>query len=155
MITNWKKTNASDDKDVDPTLYRQPIGSLMYLVNTRPDICFAVNTLSQFMVKSRRVHWATARHILRYIRGIVKKQKSIALSFVEAEYMEASTAMCEAIWLQTLLVSLFKQRMEVTSVYCDNQSCIKPSKNPVFHDKLKHIDIRCHFIRDCVQRRAV
>ena len=46
MITNWKKIDASDDKDVDPTLYRQLISSLMYLVNSRPDICFAINTLS-------------------------------------------------------------------------------------------------------------
>eukprot|EP00253_Pinus_taeda_P016737 PITA_16737 len=50
MITNWKKIDASGDKEVDYTLYRQLIGSLMYLVNTRPDICFVVNTPSQFMV---------------------------------------------------------------------------------------------------------
>ena len=45
--------------------------------------------------------------------------------------------------------------MEATRVYCDNQSCIKLSKNPVFHDQSKHIDIRCHFIRDCVKCGAV
>ena len=56
MITNWKKIDASEDKDVDPTLYRQLIGSLMYLVNTRLDICYAINTLSQFMVEPKRVH---------------------------------------------------------------------------------------------------
>jgi hypothetical protein len=56
MITNWKKLHASESQLVDSTLYRQLIGSLMYLVNTRPDICFAVNTLSQFMVEPRRVH---------------------------------------------------------------------------------------------------
>jgi hypothetical protein len=46
MITNWKKLHAFDSQLVDSTLYRQLIGSLIYLVNTRPDICFAVNTLS-------------------------------------------------------------------------------------------------------------
>ena len=56
MITNWKQLHASEGKLVDPTIYRQLIGSLMYLVNTRPDLCFVVNTLSQFMVEPRSVH---------------------------------------------------------------------------------------------------
>ena len=69
MITNWKKIDTSEDDEADPTLYRQLIGSLMYLVNTRPDICYAVNTLSQFMVEPRRAHWAAAKHVLRYLQG--------------------------------------------------------------------------------------
>jgi hypothetical protein len=40
-------------------------------------------------------------------------------------------------------------------ILCDNQSCIKMTENPVFHDKSKHIEIRYHFIRDMVQRRAL
>ena len=71
MITNWKKIDASEDKKVDSTLYRQLIGALMYLVNSSRDICFAVNTLSQFMVEPKRVHWAAAWHILIYVRGTV------------------------------------------------------------------------------------
>ena len=43
----------------------------MYLVNTRLDICFVVNTLSQFMVEPRRVHWVAAKHVLRYLCGTV------------------------------------------------------------------------------------
>ena len=65
MITNWKKIDTSEDDDADPTLYRQLIGSLMYLVNTRPDICYVVNTLSQFMVEPKRSHWAASKHVLR------------------------------------------------------------------------------------------
>ena len=51
--------------------YRQIIGSLMYLSNTRPEICFAVNTLSQYLVQSRRVHLATAKHVMRYLKGTI------------------------------------------------------------------------------------
>ena len=56
MVTNWKNLHASKGELVYPTLYHQLIGLLMYLVNSRPDLCFAVNTLSQFMVEPRRVH---------------------------------------------------------------------------------------------------
>jgi hypothetical protein len=71
MITNWKKLSASDSQLVDAIVYRQLIGSLMYLVNTRPDICFAVNTLSQYMVEPRSVHMVGAKHVLRYVAGTV------------------------------------------------------------------------------------
>ena len=75
----------------------------------------------------------------------------MALSSAEAEYIAASMATCEAIWLRNLLVALFGQKVETTVIHCDNQSCIKLSENPVFHDRSKHIDIRYHFIRDCVK----
>jgi hypothetical protein len=71
MITNWKKLHASESQLVDPTLYHQLIGSLMYLVNTRLYICFVVNTLSQFMVEPRTVHWVEKKHVLRYLCGTV------------------------------------------------------------------------------------
>ena len=45
------------------------IGSLMYLTNTRPDICFVVNTLSQFLIDLRHVHLIAAKHILKYLKG--------------------------------------------------------------------------------------
>ena len=72
MITNLKKLNAYETDLVDPTVYRQLIGSLMYLVNTRLDICFVVNTLSQYMIESRRVHWIATKHVLRYLRDTVE-----------------------------------------------------------------------------------
>jgi hypothetical protein len=56
---------------IDATLYRQIIGSLMYLTNTRPDICFAVNTLSQFLVEPRCVHLVVAKHVMRYLKGTI------------------------------------------------------------------------------------
>lgn len=64
MINNQKKLHVVDSKFVDPTLYNQLIGMLMYLVNTRPYICFAVNTLSQFMVEPMRVHWVVVKRVV-------------------------------------------------------------------------------------------
>jgi hypothetical protein len=54
---------------IDATLYRQIIGSLMYMTNTRPDICFVVNTLSQVLVEPRHVHLVAAKHVMRYLKG--------------------------------------------------------------------------------------
>ena len=70
----------------------------------------------------------------------------MAQSSLELEYIAASMATCEAIWLQKLLVALFGQKVETTVIHYDNQSCIKLSENPVFHDRSKHIDIIYHFI---------
>ena len=61
MNSNLKLLSDDSLEPFDPTVYRQLIGSLMYLVNTRPDICFAVNALSQYMVAPRQVHWTVAK----------------------------------------------------------------------------------------------
>jgi hypothetical protein len=69
METKLKLLVDTSSELVDATLYRQIIGSLMYLTNTRPDICFAVNTLSQFLVEPRCVHIVAAKHVMRYLKG--------------------------------------------------------------------------------------
>jgi hypothetical protein len=71
MVMNLKLLSDSSSYLVDPTMYRQLIGSLMYLVNTRLDICFVVNTLSQYMVEPRHVHLVATKHVLRYLHGMV------------------------------------------------------------------------------------
>ena len=66
---NQRKEDATSTEVVDYTVYRQLVGSLMYLVNTRPDICYAVNQLSQAMVKPTKLFWKAGKHVLRYLRG--------------------------------------------------------------------------------------
>jgi hypothetical protein len=66
-----RKVKVADSDPVDPSLYRQLIRSLMYLVNTRPEYCFAVNTLSQFHVEPRKEHWIATKHVLGYIHGTI------------------------------------------------------------------------------------
>eukprot|EP00253_Pinus_taeda_P033816 PITA_33816 len=73
---------------------------------------------------------------------LVHQETKVSCTWLkEAEYMVASQAACEAIWMRKILVGLFGQRMDPTMIYCDNQSCIKLYENPVFHDRSKHIDI--------------
>jgi hypothetical protein len=72
LVTNWRKIETSSFEIVDPTIYCQLIGSLMYLVNTRLNISFAVNSLSQFTVDPRRVHWIAVKHLLHYLRGTME-----------------------------------------------------------------------------------
>ena len=76
----------------------------------------------------------------------------MALSTTEAEYVAACSARCEAVRLRKLLSDLFDLQLDATCIYCDNQSCVKLLENPVFHHKLKHIEIKYHYIRDMVQR---
>ena len=70
MASNLKQLSDASSKVVDAMVYYQMIGSLMYLTNMRPDICFDVNTLSQFLIDPRHVQLIAAKHILRYLRGI-------------------------------------------------------------------------------------
>ena len=69
--------------------------------------------------------------------------------------MEASMAACEGMWLRKLLVGFFECELEAIVVHCDNQSGIRLSKNPMFHDRIKHRDIRYHLLRDCVLRGTI
>ena len=74
----------------------------------------------------------------------------MALSTAEAEYITASVARREAVWLQKLLARIFDLELEPTLIHCDNQSCVKLIENPIFHDRSKHIEIKYHYIWDMV-----
>jgi hypothetical protein len=203
MTTDIRKVRDSNSDPVDPSLYRQLIGLLMYLVNTRPYIFFVVNTLSQFQVEPKHEHWITTKHVLRYIRGMLSyglrytssndiqlhgftdldwagsvedkmstsgmcfnlgsamiswdnmKQKYVALNTTKEKYIATCEACTEAVWLRKLISGLFDQVPYSNVIYSDNQSCMRLSKNPVFHDRSKHIEIKYYFICDKVQEGEV
>ena len=84
-----------------------------------------------------------------------RKQSSVDLSIVEAEYIATCYASCEAIWLRKLMSGLFNLELDTTVILCDNQSCIKMTENPVFHDRSKQIEIRYFYLRDMTQKGAI
>ena len=86
---------------------------------------------------------------------VQQEQSFAALSNAKAEYIALSVAVREAMWLRKLLANLFDHEMDSTIIHCDNLSCVKLSENHVFHDKSKHIEIKYHYIRDMVQRKAI
>ncbi|CAL8990056.1 unnamed protein product [Prunus brigantina] len=83
------------------------------------------------------------------------KQNCVALSTAEAEYISASEATTQAIWLRFVLEDFGELQTEATPLHCDNISAIAITRNPVFHQKTKHIDRRYHFIKDALQEGTV
>ncbi|GBM60262.1 Retrovirus-related Pol polyprotein from transposon TNT 1-94 [Araneus ventricosus] len=149
--------------------YREAIGSLMFLaITTRPDIAFVVNVVRRFQSNPGQVHWNAVKRIFRYLKDTRKstsgyvfilngpvtwcsqKQSTVSTSTTEAEYIATSTAVKEVLWLRQLLqdVSEIELCDEGITLFVDNQSAIKLIKNPVFHKRTKHIDVRYHFIRE-------
>jgi len=83
-----------------------------------------------------------------------KRQAVVALSTTEAEYMAATHASKEAMWLQILCSGIgFVQKG--VRLECDSQSAIFLEKNPAYHAKTKHIDVQYHFVRDMVEDKKV
>ncbi|MDV3180562.1 MAG: reverse transcriptase domain-containing protein, partial [Candidatus Phytoplasma australasiaticum] len=89
------------------------------------------------------------------ITWVSQKQKCVALSSCEAEFMAATAAACQGIWLRNILSRITSEAVGPVVLYIDNRSAIDLAKNPMFHGRSKHIDIRFHFIRECVERGEV
>ena len=86
---------------------------------------------------------------------VSKKQPIVTLSTCEAEYVAASWCVCHAIWLRNLLRELKLPQHEATEIRVDNKSAIELAKNPVHHERSKHIDVRFHYIREHVKKKDV
>jgi hypothetical protein len=205
MESRLKLSKSSTSPLVDATEYRRIVGALRYLVNTWPDLAYAIGYVSRFMEKPTTDHLLAVKRVLRYIAGTTdlgcqygrkdgageligysdsdlagdvdtrksttgvlffldgnlitwqsQKQRVVALSSCEAEYIAATTAVCQGIWLARLLAELKgEEEARPFSLKIDNQSAVQLSRNPVFHERSKHIDTRYHFIRQCVEEGRV
>ena len=84
-----------------------------------------------------------------------KKQGVVALSSIEAEYVALSEATCEAIWLRSLYKELGLAQKYPTQIWGDNEGAIVMAKDPKFHQRSKHIDIKWHAIRDMIREKSI
>lgn len=84
-----------------------------------------------------------------------KKQRTVALSSAEAEYVAMSEACRESTFLKRLIEELTTKECHAIMLYSDSQSAIQIAKNPVHHQRTKHIDVRCHYIREALNDNIV
>jgi hypothetical protein len=84
-----------------------------------------------------------------------QKQKIIALSTCEAEYIAMATASCQGVWLARLLEELTGAKLQAPVLMVDNKSAIALAKNPILHERSKHIDTKFHYIRDCIEEGKI
>ena len=191
-----------DDKDpkIEIASYQKLIGKLLYLSHTRPDICYTVNVLSQFMHSPRNSHFQAANQVLRYLKGTPglgisyrktgkidlvlytdsdfagsrvdcrsttgyctflggnlvtwrsKKQSLISKSSTEAKFRAMSKGIDEVMWIRNLLDELKISYIKPIDICCDNKSAICIAHDPVYHDRMKHVNIDRFYIQDHLER---
>ncbi|RVW61826.1 Retrovirus-related Pol polyprotein from transposon RE2 [Vitis vinifera] len=95
-----------------------------------------------------------------FIRGNLiswksKKQDVVVRSSAEVEYRAMALTTCELIWLKHLLRELRFGKNEQMKLICDNQAALHIASNPVFHERTKHIEVDCHFIREKIASGCV
>eukprot|EP00253_Pinus_taeda_P024292 PITA_24292 len=163
-----------EEEDMSRVPYASAVRSLMYaMVCTRPNIAHAVGVLSRFMSKPGKEHWTTVKRVFRLgsryqrrstsgyvfnlfggaVSWMSKKQSVVALSTTEAEYMAATHASKEAVWLPRLCSSMGLVQGAIR-IDCDSQSAFL-AKNPAYHSKTKHIDVQHHFVRAMIEDKKV
>ena len=96
-----------------------------------------------FVLNSGAVSWCS------------KKQPIVTLSTTEAEFVAATVCACQAIWMKKILTELKYSDEDCITIWCDNSSTIKLSKNLVLHGRSKHIDVRYHFLRNLVKAGSI
>ncbi|XP_060216750.1 uncharacterized protein LOC132644191 [Lycium barbarum] len=142
--TGKKTTCVEDEVLQDQGAYQRLLGKLLYLTVTRPDISYS-EVYNWFFIKlgDSLVSWKS------------KKQSTISRSLAEAEYRSLANTVSELTWLTGLNRDLGVQLKLLVCVYSDSKAAIQIAANPMFHERTKHIEIDCHFIREKIQQGLI
>lgn len=155
---------SSESDDLTDFPYSSCVGSLQFASQgTRLDITYATSHAGKFSSHPKVSHVGALRRILKYLRGSSgyvlvlnggpiawgsRKQTCTATSTTEAEYVAAHLCSQEVIWMCRLLADLCCPQAHPTVLYSDNQAAIRLVRNPEFHRRTKHIDVKFHKLRE-------
>ena len=119
------------------------------------------STPAQMLAGCKSVRKSVSGNVYFFAGGVVscslKRQQTVAQSTTEAEYYALAKAVSEALWLKQIMGQMMYLGADIKSVrlYGDNQGLLSLAENPEFHQRTKHIDVKHHFIRQHVAKRAV
>ncbi|GJR46198.1 putative ribonuclease H-like domain-containing protein [Tanacetum coccineum] len=155
METNKALIKDEDGEDVDVHLYKSMIRSLMYPISSRSDIMFSVYSDYAGASLDRKSTIGGCQFLgSRLISWQCKKETVVANSTTKAEYIAAFHCYSQVLWIQNQMLDYGYNFMQ-TKIHVDNENAICVVKNPVYHSKTKHIEIRHHFIRDSYEKRLI
>ncbi|KAJ9541430.1 hypothetical protein OSB04_027936 [Centaurea solstitialis] len=164
---------SSQDQDKMKSVpYASAIGSIMYaMLCTRPDVAYSVSVTSRYQQNPGEPYWVAVKNILKYLRRtkdmflvfggsedeISVKGYSDANSTIEAEYIAASDAQKEAVWLKNFLSDLrvVASVSRPIDIFCDNSGAVAQAKEPREHHKSRHVLRKYHLIREIIGRGDV
>ncbi|GJS04151.1 putative ribonuclease H-like domain-containing protein [Tanacetum coccineum] len=167
METQKPLLKDEDGEEVDVHLYRSMIGSLMYLTSSRPDIMFTVCACARYQVSPKVTHLHAVNRIFRYLKGQPKlglwypKDSPFDLpAYTNIDYAGESLDRKSTIggcqFLRCRLISWqCKKQTVVANCIIVSEYVAASIKNPIFHSKTKHIEIRHHFIRDSNEKKLI
>jgi hypothetical protein len=155
LVSRFMESPKDSHWKMAKQILRYVAGTLNFgLWHTKPDS----NQLSSYtdsdFAGSLDDRKSTSGHVFQLGTNLIswasKKQLIVSISSAEAEYVAATSASCQAVWLRRILKDMAHTENDPTPIFCDNTSSIALSKNHVFHKKRKHIYTRFHFIRELV-----
>ncbi|GJS91750.1 hypothetical protein Tco_0774386 [Tanacetum coccineum] len=156
MATQPKLDENLSGTPIDKMKYRSMIGSLMYLIASRPDLvhatCYCVHADHAGCLDTCKSTSGGIRFQCDKLVGwSSKKQDCTAMSTVEAEYVVLYTSYAHVLWMRTQLTD-YGFNFNKIPMYCDSKSAIAISCNPTRYSRTKHINVRYHFIKEQNER---
>ncbi|GJY95413.1 retrovirus-related pol polyprotein from transposon TNT 1-94 [Tanacetum coccineum] len=174
MVEKSKLDEDKEGKVVDPSHYRGMIGTLLYLIASRPDLQFAICMCARYQARPTEKHLNAVKRIFRYLKGTVHrglwilKDSSIGTTAIFADADHAwllRNPQAPSVKYNFWVIDTFLwMRSQLTDygfgfnkipMYCDNKSAIALCCNNVQHSRSKHIDIRFHFIKEHVENGVI